>query len=460
MLSSLKLWQVHFRHMPATLLFLDHLLVGVVAYFDAAAANDQPQHEHSSSAANCQPATNSSGTSNTAPNMHVVAIGTGTKCLGASKRSAACDVINDSHAEVVARRAFVAWLYQQLQLAVQMHKQSLQSQQPEATSGQLQETQVEQQQEQVPMLSGAQLCQPAYVWCPDTCKFGLRSGVKFAMYVSQPPCGDASINSAEQHPNSAQQQQQHLQQQQELQQHPAAAGRTGAKLIRLSGTADVSQAAAAIAGTAAPATAAGTEPPASHPPQDNQQQQQGVAAYVPSAADVEAGPQQLGVLRRKPGKGDPTLSLSCSDKLARWACLGLQGCLLSSCLAAPVYLDLLVMAVQPEPAAGAPGAAATAAAGLNMQSHHQQQRQEARLEQVEAAGMRAFAGRLQGCAGLLQAPFALRPPVVVAVQAADAKLGLYPDEARKSPSGDEISKWYCCLQLAADAAQISEDCGA
>ena len=34
--------------------------------------------------------------------------------------------------------------------------------------------------------------------------------------------------------------------------------------------------------------------------------------------------QAPGLVRRKPGKGEGTLSLSCSDKLARWALLGLQ----------------------------------------------------------------------------------------------------------------------------------------
>ena len=36
------------------------------------------------------------------------------------------------------------------------------------------------------------------------------------------------------------------------------------------------------------------------------------------------GERPVGSMRRKPGRGDPTLSMSCSDKLARWACLGVQ----------------------------------------------------------------------------------------------------------------------------------------
>ena len=49
---------------------------------------------------------------------------------------------------------------------------------------------------------------------------------------------------------------------------------------------------------------------------------------VPGAGDDLPGgvAQAVGGARRKPGRGSPTLSMSCSNKIARWTCLGLQVC--------------------------------------------------------------------------------------------------------------------------------------
>lgn len=52
----------------------------------------------------------------------------------------------------------------------------------------------------------------------------------------------------------------------------------------------------------------------------------------------------LGVLRTKPGRADspPTLSMSCSDKIARWCVLGIQGALASHILDA-IYIDEIIL---------------------------------------------------------------------------------------------------------------------
>ena len=52
------------------------------------------------------------------------------------------------------------------------------------------------------------------------------------------------------------------------------------------------------------------------------------AKCVAGEADDPLGPgadyHTIGAIRRKPGRGDPTLSLSCSDKLLKWNVIGFQ----------------------------------------------------------------------------------------------------------------------------------------
>lgn len=187
----------------------------------------------------------------TAPNASnpiVIALGTGTKCLPGSKLSPDGSTLNDCHAEVIARRNLIAWLFSELDSALEARPSVLEMD-------------------------------------PLSKRFQLRDGYKLHFYVSQPPCGDCAILRSSKG-------------------EKALMLRTGAKAIRLD--------------------------PSSCP-------------LVPNQSSMDS--QELGLVRRKPGKGEPTLSMSCSDKIARWVLLGLQGSLLSALLLHPLGLESITIAL-------------------------------------------------------------------------------------------------------------------
>ena len=63
-----------------------------------------------------------------------------------------------------------------------------------------------------------------------------------------------------------------------------------------------------------------------------------VRVRVPVCARVRERVCQVeGVLRTKPGRGERTACMSCSDKIARWNALGLQGGLLAD-ICGPMWL--------------------------------------------------------------------------------------------------------------------------
>jgi len=175
----------------------------------------------------------------------VIALGTGTQCVSGDKFSLEGRVVHDCHAEIVARRGLLRWLYSQLS---------------KARSGED---------------SVFTVCTTGRV------PYELRSTITLWLYVSLAPCGDSAIFSrSDPQPSS-------------------------------SGAIWTTQKHGMF--------------------RTKQEAGQGT---VPVAGKV----QTLDGLQR----GERALSHSCSDKLAKWAAVGVQGALLSR-LMEPLYLSGIVV---------------------------------------------------------------------------------------------------------------------
>lgn len=179
--------------------------------------------------------------------LSLVALATGTKCLGDSEltkstREERGSRLSDSHAEVLARRAFIRYLYDQIDLT----------------------------------LSGSESA--IFSW-NDENKIELNSNVSFHFFSSQTPCGDCSIfpkletNDDGLSPCKIRRVTEDTNEHIMAESYYKDIHRTGAKCVK------------------------------------------GEEVQDPRLPGIDY--HIIGPLRTKPGRGDPTSSLSCSDKMAK-----------------------------------------------------------------------------------------------------------------------------------------------
>lgn len=185
-------------------------------------------------------------------------------------------------------------------------------------------------------------------------QFELCNGVQLHMFISQPPCGDACVIDSNLQPASRlprPESSAHAadMQQNQLPQKDIDSSGEGSSGTRVSQTRDNSWHTTHTSsdGQGLPSgplftrmhltASESSAPPTLRGPGWLVEDSQGCQSGLQQADDMLRGEcrgarQGLGHLCRKPGRGDTTLSMSCSDKLARWTLLGVQVCCCELCM--------------------------------------------------------------------------------------------------------------------------------
>ena len=214
-------------------------------------------------------------------------------------------VLKDSHAEALTRRGLMSVLWDEIEHSLQCHKRTTRT----TTSTADDESK-----------DGYQTRQLLEVYKLQPPSFRIMSDISLHMYVSDSPCGDASIYEIRKDTDTAD--------------GETELNFTGAKIIVSSGIEGCNNI-------------------------DDRNNNGSITSILTCSSNGDQsvnlgreGTQQLGALRIKSSRSNmsPELrstSMSCSDKLLRWGVFGLQGSLLSMYIPEPICLSSICVSRDP-----------------------------------------------------------------------------------------------------------------
>uniref|UniRef100_A0A1B6LNE2 tRNA-specific adenosine deaminase 1 n=1 Tax=Graphocephala atropunctata TaxID=36148 RepID=A0A1B6LNE2_9HEMI len=219
--------------------------------------------------------------------LSVVAMATGTKCLGRSGMSPRGDLVNDSHAEILARRCLLRYLYDQILKFKQTGNSDI------------------------------------IIGLDEKLQYEVNPKVEFHFYSSHIPCGDAAIIPKRE---GCMEKRKFESSDDIMTKRKKIDDVQSRKPVRSCDTGLRDD----CDSRSGPESKDGRDA-TSEDLQDSVGQVI-VDVHRTGAKCVSGQDSRLpgvlyhsvGVVRTKPGRGDPTLSVSCSDKLARWVACGLQ----------------------------------------------------------------------------------------------------------------------------------------
>jgi hypothetical protein len=232
----------------------------------------------------------------TSSTFRCVALGTGTKCIPNAKRRKDGCVLCDSHAEVIARRALVKWMHEEISKA--------------STST---------------IVAPSQ--KSAFIRDAQTEMFQLKGNVKLHFFISQPPCGDASVFSAKVKEKEEQEEQEDDDDDKEKERNSTVREEVRGKGLKRRKTGGVTNGQPGVTGAKVVALSDDADD----------------GARYKVDAEFGVSEQETSRCRIKPGRGDLTSSMSCSDKIAKWIMLGFQGTLLSLVLSHPMRMSTITI---------------------------------------------------------------------------------------------------------------------